>query len=83
MSDICSLWVKREPDKNIHRYYYLHIQSTLFGEWDVVRQWGRVGQRGGQQRVDHYPSYDEAKRRYEALCQLRKKHHYLQEIIRS
>ena len=83
MNDESSLWVKREPEKNIHRYYSLHIQPTLFGEWDVVRQWGRVGQRGGQQRVDHYLSYDEAKRRYEALCQLRKNHQYLQEIIRS
>ena len=49
----------------------------------MVRQWGRVGQRGGQQRVDHYPSYDEAMCRYETLCQLRKKHQYLQEMIRS
>ena len=71
-----SLWVRQDSDKNIHRYYYLHIQPTLFGEWDVIRQWGRVGQRGGQQRVDHYRSYDEAKHRYEALCRLREKHHY-------
>jgi predicted DNA-binding WGR domain protein len=71
-----SLWVRQDSDRNIHRYYYLHIQPTLFGEWDVIRQWGRVGQRGGQQRVDHYLSYDEAKHRYEALCLLREKHHY-------
>ncbi len=80
MNDEYSLWIKREPEKNIHRYYYLHIQPTLFGEWDVVRQWGRVGQRGGQQRIDHYLSYDEAKHGYETLCRLRAAHHYLQQI---
>ncbi len=72
-----SLWVRQDSGKNIHRYYYLHIQPTLFGEWDVIRQWGRVGQRGGQQRVDHYLSYDDAKNRYEALCRLRATHHYM------
>ena len=80
MNDESSLWVKREPEKNIHRYYSLHIQPTLFGEWDVVRQWGRVGQRGGQQRVDHYLSYDEAKCHYEALCRLRATHQYAQQV---
>ena len=77
MIDSCSLWIKRQPEQNIHRYYYLHIQPTLFGEWDVVRQWGRLGQNGGQQRVDHYLSYEEAQQRYAALCRLRSTHHYL------
>ena len=80
MNDESSLWVKHEPKKNIHRYYSLHIQPTLFGEWDVVRQWGRVGQRGGRQRADHYLSYDEAKCRYEALCRLRVTHQYAQQV---
>ena len=28
------------------RFYVVTIQPTLFGEWAVVREWGRIGQGG-------------------------------------
>lgn len=28
------------------RYYRLSVVETLFGEWVMVREWGRVGSRG-------------------------------------
>ena len=28
------------------RFYVLDIQPTLFGEWALVREWGRIGSAG-------------------------------------
>jgi predicted DNA-binding WGR domain protein len=32
--------------KNMARYYRLSVVETLFGEWAMVREWGRIGRRG-------------------------------------
>lgn len=29
--------------RNIARFYKLDIQPTLFGEWSIVGEWGRIG----------------------------------------
>lgn len=34
------------PQKNRYRYYTLSWQATLWGEWVLVRRWGRIGARG-------------------------------------
>jgi len=40
---------KIDRAKNQHRWYVLSVQPTLFGEWAFVREWGRIGNSGGQQ----------------------------------
>ncbi len=42
------------------RFYVVTIQPTLFGEWAVVREWGRIGQ-GGTVRDRVLPSEQEAR----------------------
>lgn len=37
---------KRVPEKNQFRFYRLELQPTLFGEWNLVREWGRIGRQG-------------------------------------
>jgi predicted DNA-binding WGR domain protein len=32
--------------RNMARFYKLYVQPTLFGEWSLVREWGRVGRAG-------------------------------------
>ena len=34
------------PDQNMSRYYQLHLQPGLFGDCDLVREWGRIGSPG-------------------------------------
>ena len=34
------------PRRNAYQYYVLSIELTLFEEVSLVREWGRVGQRG-------------------------------------
>jgi predicted DNA-binding WGR domain protein len=35
-----------DPDANMARYYCVDIAATLFGEFCVIRTWGRIGTRG-------------------------------------
>lgn len=44
---------------NMARYYRLSIVETLFGEWALVREWGRIGS-GGQSREHWFGSQHEA-----------------------
>lgn len=48
-----------DPARNKRRFYALSVQRTLFDEWALVREWGRIG-RGGRLRADLYPSAGEA-----------------------
>ncbi len=33
-------------EENKHRYYAMTAIPTLFGEWAVMREWGRIGSPG-------------------------------------
>ena len=37
---------RREPARNIQRFYAITVTRTLFGSWALVREWGRIGQPG-------------------------------------
>jgi predicted DNA-binding WGR domain protein len=37
---------RTDPTRNMARFYVLDIQPTLFGEWALVREWGRIGSAG-------------------------------------
>lgn len=36
---------RRDPAKNQFRFYRLVLAPTLFGDWSVMREWGRIGGR--------------------------------------
>ena len=50
---------RTDEARNMARFYTMHVQATLFGEWSLVREWGRIG-RAGQVRATPYPSPAEA-----------------------
>ena len=35
-----------DPDRNMARFYAMSLQPTLFGEWALLREWGRIGSTG-------------------------------------
>ena len=37
---------RTDHDRNMHRYYVLSITPALFGDTGLVREWGRIGQKG-------------------------------------
>jgi predicted DNA-binding WGR domain protein len=50
---------RRDPARNMQRYYRLDVQQDLFGQWCVIREWGRIGS-AGQMRSAPYPTSAEA-----------------------
>jgi predicted DNA-binding WGR domain protein len=32
---------RTDPTRNIDRFYVVAVTPTLFGEWAVLREWGR------------------------------------------
>ena len=44
---------RTEPDANLYRFYRMEIVRGLFGDWGLVREWGRIGQ-CGQTRTDWF-----------------------------
>lgn len=43
--------VRRDPRRNLARFYRLEVRLTLFEEWVLVRQWGRIGTEGRRSEV--------------------------------
>ncbi|MEY2341312.1 WGR domain-containing protein [Acidithiobacillus sp. IBUN Pt1247-S3] len=39
------VWEKRDPEKGQFRYYRLSLQQALWGHWEILRSWGRIGHR--------------------------------------
>jgi predicted DNA-binding WGR domain protein len=35
-----------DPTRNIDRFFIVDVMPTLFGEWAVLREWGRRGSPG-------------------------------------
>lgn len=65
--------VRIDPSRNMRRYYRCFYQQDLFGQWLLVRQWGRIG-RSAQIKMTCVDGRDEAVRQgvMIALSKLRK-----------
>lgn len=37
---------QRQPDLNRQRFYAVAVEQDLFGQWLLLRRWGRIGTRG-------------------------------------
>lgn len=42
---------RHNPTQRMHRYYCLMVEQNLFGEWSLIREWGRVG-RSSQTKIE-------------------------------
>jgi predicted DNA-binding WGR domain protein len=61
---------RRDPDRNMHRFYALQVLPTLFGDWTLTTEWGRIGS-AGQMQNRLFP--DEAKAAAELERRLKSK----------
>ena len=50
---------RHDPDKNLHRFYQMFVTPGIFGDWSLVREWGRAGS-PGTVRKDWFDTEDEA-----------------------
>lgn len=51
---------KINPAERQMRFYVMNVTQTLFGEWCLIREWGRIGSAGGQRMVDYTGTKEEA-----------------------
>ena len=42
-----------DPTRNKRRFYRMSVQRNLFGEWELLREWGRIGN-SGRIRCDRF-----------------------------
>ena len=67
---------RHDTNKNMHRFYQLIVVRGLFGDWSLVREWGRVGS-SGQVRKDWFDSVEQAIAAGERLRKVKGKKGYL------
>lgn len=51
---------KIAPQANQYRFYRMEIVRGLFGDWGLIREWGRIGG-GGRVRTDWFNREEDAK----------------------
>ncbi len=68
---------RRDPAHNVARFYRLDVQPDLFGSWQLVRKWGRIG-RAGQVCAIPYPTADEASAAFERQCRAKERRGYVE-----
>lgn len=66
---------RRDPARNLARFYRMAIVPTLFDGWALWREWGRIGS-GGQVRADQFESVGAALLALQALVRAKKKRGY-------
>jgi predicted DNA-binding WGR domain protein len=62
-------------EKNMASFYKLDVQPTLFGEWAVIREWGRIG-RAGTVRSTPYDNVEAAEAARHQQRQVRQRRGY-------
>ncbi|VFM98717.1 MAG: WGR domain-containing protein, predicted DNA-binding domain in MolR [Candidatus Kentron sp. G] len=66
-----------DPTQNISRFYSIRIEKDLFGEWCLVREWGRIGTIGRTRR-DGFPDIGQALDAMEKLTKAKKRKGYFE-----
>ena len=66
---------RTDPARNIDRFYIVDVTPTLFGEWTLVREWGRRGS-PGTVRLSSYQRRNEAETAEQRTIKRRLQHGY-------
>jgi predicted DNA-binding WGR domain protein len=67
---------KKRSEQNVSRFYLIQVVPGLFGQWGVLREWGRIGQRGTV-RQDWHGTEAEAIHAAQALLKAKQKRGYI------
>jgi predicted DNA-binding WGR domain protein len=66
---------RTDPAKNLHRFYVVRLAPTLFGDWTLLREWGRSGS-PGTVRLTSFEQFDEAQKAQARAIKRRLQHGY-------
>lgn len=64
-----------EPAANRFRFYKLFLAPSLFGDWVLVREWGRIGA-AGTIKMEHFTDPGAALLTMQKLIRAKKRHGY-------
>jgi predicted DNA-binding WGR domain protein len=64
-----------DPARNIDRFYVVQVMPSLFGDWTVMREWGRRGSLGTL-RLNSYQRGGEAETAKQRTIKRRLQHGY-------
>ena len=64
-----------DPAQNISRFYMVQVTPTLFGEWSLLREWGRIGSPGTVQSRS-FEREEDARRAEQRSIRRRARHGY-------
>ena len=67
---------KVDATRGMRRYYTVWLRSDLFAQICLVRQWGRIGNRGGQMRAEPYASIETARSAMDRLIAAKRRKGY-------
>jgi len=68
--------VRRDQAQRMARFYTMHLAQTLFGGWDLAREWGRIGS-PGTLRITPFETLEESERALRRLEKQKRKRGYL------
>lgn len=66
---------RRDPAKNLHRFYVVNLYPTLFGEWTLWQEWGRIGS-SGTVRSTSFEQREDAQEAEQRIVKRRLSHGY-------
>lgn len=68
--------VRRDQARRMARFYVMYLAPTLFGGWDLVREWGRIGS-PGTLRITPFETLEETERALRRIEKQKRKRGYL------
>ena len=66
---------RSDPARKVHRFYVVNLGLTLFGEWTLWREWGRIGS-PGTVRTTSFEREQDAHKAEQQTIQRRLRHGY-------
>ena len=75
----CETWQKVQPDAvpPVYRYYRLCLQQDLWGQWELIRCWGRIGQKPTRELREGVASPEAAAVIRQQVQKTRRQHRYV------
>ncbi|MGF1615179.1 MAG: WGR domain-containing protein [Gammaproteobacteria bacterium] len=78
MDDPAVLWLeRRDSARNMMRFYALLVTPGLFGEWGLLRVWGRLGCKG-QMRTARFRTKQEGEAALRTFERVKQRRGYLE-----
>jgi predicted DNA-binding WGR domain protein len=72
-----------DPAARMRRFYRVTIERTLFGDWALVREWGRIGCAGGQHLEEWFPDQGAAAEALAGITAAKRRRGYAAPALRG